>query len=144
MNSLDLATIAVKNFLNMCMNKAELAAKVAERLKVSKKSAEDFVAAFEDVVTQTLANEDEVTIAGFGTFSARVRKGRIGVNPQNPSEPITIPPVFVPKFKAGKALKDTLKAAGKSRGVGGNASSSSSAPASDTPLSASQPSTLIN
>ncbi len=107
------------------MNKAELAAKVAERLDVSKKAAEDFIAAFEDVITQTLANEDEVTIAGFGTFSARVRKGRIGVNPQKPSEPITIPPVFVPKFKAGKALKDTLKAAGKSRGVGGSNTSPS-------------------
>lgn len=117
------------------MNKAELAAKIAERLRVSKKQAEDFIAAFEDTVTQTLAQEGEVTIAGFGTWSARVRKGRIGVNPQNPSEPITIPPVFVPKFKAGKALKDTLKQAGKSRGVGGSSSPSSApeppAPATD-------------
>ena len=107
------------------MNKAELAAKIAERLNVPKKTGEDFVAAFEDIVTKTLANEGEVTIAGFGTFSARVRKGRIGVNPQNPSEPITIPPVFVPKFKAGKALKDTLKQAGRSRGVGTSQSTSS-------------------
>lgn len=109
------------------MNKAELASKLAERLNVPKKTGEDFVAAFEDVVTQTLANEEEVTIAGFGTFSARVRKGRIGVNPQNPAEPITIPPVFVPKFKAGKALKDTLKAAGKNRGVGTGSSPATSA-----------------
>ena len=91
------------------MNKAELANRLAERLNVSKKSAEDFVACFEDIVTRTLLRGDEVTIAGFGTFSARTRKGRMGVNPQRPSEPIEIPSVVVPKFKAGKALKDTLK-----------------------------------
>ena len=92
--------------------------KISERLNIQKKQAEDFVEAFEAVVTATLAEGGEVTIAGFGTFSARTRAGRIGVNPQNPKEPITIPPVFVPKFKAGKALKDTLKAAGKARVVG--------------------------
>lgn len=100
------------------MNKAELAGKIAEKTGTSRKTVEDFIAAFEDIVTATLAEGREVTIAGFGTFSARTRAGRIGVNPQNPKEPITIPPVFVPKFKAGKALKDTLKAAGKAKGVG--------------------------
>ncbi len=91
------------------MNKAELASRLADKLDISKKLAEDFVASFEEIVTRTLVNGGEVTIAGFGTFSARMRKGRIGVNPQNPSEKITIPSVIVPKFKAGKALKDTLK-----------------------------------
>ncbi len=99
------------------MNKAELATRMSEKTGVPKKTMEDAIAAFEEVVTKTLAEGGEVTIAGFGTFSARTRAGRIGVNPQNPKEPITIPPVFVPKFKAGKALKDTLKAAGKNRAV---------------------------
>jgi DNA-binding protein HU-beta len=91
------------------MNKAELAAKLAEKLNLSKKQGEDFVAAFEEIVTDTLKTGGEVTIAGFGTFSAKVRAGRMGVNPQNPSEKIQIPAVTVPKFKAGKALKDALK-----------------------------------
>jgi len=91
------------------MNKADLAARLAQQLDVSKKLGEDFVAAFEDIVTHALAKGEEVTIAGFGTFSSRTRKGRIGVNPQNPSEKIEIPSVLVPKFKAGKALKDILK-----------------------------------
>lgn len=91
------------------MNKAELAIRLAEKLNISKKLAEDFLAEFEELVTRALLNGEEVTIAGFGTFSARTRKGRMGVNPQNPSEPIEIPSVVVPKFKAGKALKDTLK-----------------------------------
>jgi DNA-binding protein HU-beta len=91
------------------MNKAALAAKLAEKLSIPKKLGEDFIESFEEIVTRALVNGEEVTIAGFGTFSARVRKGRIGVNPQNPTEKITIPSVTVPKFKAGKALKDTLK-----------------------------------
>ena len=91
------------------MNKAELAAQLAEKIGVSKKVAEDFVAGFEDIVTDTLKAGGEVTIAGFGTFSAKVRAGRMGVNPQKPTEKIQIPSVTVPKFKAGKALKDALK-----------------------------------
>ena len=58
---------------------------------------------------ETLKAGGEVTIAGFGAFSAKQRAGRTGVNPQNPSQKIQIPPVVVPKFKAGKALKDALK-----------------------------------
>ncbi len=91
------------------MNKAELAARIAERLSLSKKVGEDVIAAFEDIVTAQLVSGGEVTIAGFGTFSARVRQGRMGVNPQKPTEKIQIPSVTVPKFKAGKALKDALK-----------------------------------
>lgn len=91
------------------MNKAELASRIAERLGLSKKVGEDMVAAFEDIVTDALKAGGEVTIAGFGTFSARVRQGRMGVNPQKPTEKIQIPSVTVPKFKAGKALKDALK-----------------------------------
>lgn len=91
------------------MNKAELAFRISERLGLSKKVGEDVVEAFEDIITTALVAGGEVTIAGFGTFSARVRQGRMGVNPQNPTEKIQIPSVTVPKFKAGKALKDALK-----------------------------------
>lgn len=93
----------------MKMNKAMLAQAIADKVGVSKKEAEDMVAAFVDIITEALTQKGEVTIAGFGAFSAKVRAGRIGVNPQNPEEKIQIPPVTVPKFKAGKALKDALK-----------------------------------
>lgn len=109
------------------MNKAELASRLADHLGVSKKMGEDFIAAFEEIVTQTLVNGQEVTIAGFGTFSAKQRAGRMGVNPQNPSEKIEIPSVTVPKFKAGKALKDSLK--GK-RKVGASSSNPPTPPPS--------------
>jgi DNA-binding protein HU-beta len=91
------------------MNKAELVTQLAEKVAISKKQAEDTIEAFTEVVMDTLKKGGEVTIAGFGSFSAKQRAGRMGVNPQNPSEKIQIPPVIVPKFKAGKALKDALK-----------------------------------
>ncbi|OIO20065.1 MAG: hypothetical protein CO029_01470 [Candidatus Magasanikbacteria bacterium CG_4_9_14_0_2_um_filter_41_10] len=91
------------------VNKAALAERIAEKVGVSKKEAEDMIAAFVDVVMKTLQRDGSVTIAGFGAFSAKTRAGRTGVNPQNPTEKIQIPPVTVPKFKAGKALKDCLK-----------------------------------
>ncbi len=91
------------------MNKAELAIKLSDRMSIPKKVAEDFIEYFEELVTQTLRDGDEVTIAGFGTFSARIRTARMGVNPRKPEEKIQVPEVRVPKFKAGKALKDALK-----------------------------------
>lgn len=91
------------------MNKAELAARLAERIKVPRKHAEDYIETIADLITEELVNGGDVTIAGFGCFSARTRSARMGVNPQNPSERIQIPEVRVPKFKAGKSLKDSLK-----------------------------------
>ncbi|MFA6522516.1 MAG: HU family DNA-binding protein [Patescibacteria group bacterium] len=96
------------------MNKAMLAQKLSERLNVSRKTAEDFVEGFQMLVTDALIADEEVTIAGFGTFSARIRAGRKGVNPRNPKEVIDVPSVKVPKFKAGKALKDALKGVSRS------------------------------
>ncbi len=107
------------------MNKAELANRIAARLNLPKKTAEDVVELFEEIITAELVAGGEVTIAGFGTFSARERAGRKGVNPQNPSETIDIPSVTVPKFKAGKALKDSLK--GK-RKVGASSTAPAAAP----------------
>lgn len=91
------------------MNKVELANTIANKCAVTKKQAEEMIECLTDTVTSILKSGGEVRIAGFGTFSAKTRAGRIGVNPQNPSQKIQIPSVIVPKFKAGKTLKDTLK-----------------------------------
>lgn len=92
------------------MNKAELSQKLAEKLNISKREAEDMLNAFTALVTEALKQGQEVVLTSFGAFSARKRAGRIGVNPQKPTEKIQIPAVTVPKFKAGKGLKDALKA----------------------------------
>lgn len=91
------------------MNKVELANIIAEKCGVTKKQAEEMIVCFTDTVTTAIKAGGVVTIAGFGAFSSKKRAGRIGVNPQKPTEKIQIPPVTVPKFKAGKTLKDALK-----------------------------------
>ena len=91
------------------MNKAELSQALAEKLNVSKREAEDFLNTFMEMVTSNLKKGEEVVLTGFGAFSSKLRAARTGVNPQNPSQKINIPAVKVPKFKAGKALKDALK-----------------------------------
>lgn len=91
------------------MNKAEFIETLAAKVQVTKKQAEDMLDGLTETITSTIKAGGEVTITGFGTFSARERAARMGVNPQNPSEKMQIPAVKVPKFKAGKALKDALK-----------------------------------
>ena len=91
------------------MNKADLAQHVAEKLNQPKRHVEDILNAILDTVVEQLKKGEEVVFTGFGAFSARMRAARQGVNPQNPSQKIQIKAVTVPKFKAGKALKDALK-----------------------------------
>ena len=91
------------------MNKAELSVRLSEKMGLPKKKTEEMIEAMTDLIIAELQANGEVTIAGFGTWSARVRASRMGVNPQKPTERIQIPEVRVPKFKAGKTLKDALK-----------------------------------
>ncbi len=92
------------------MNKATLALKLSERMDIPRKQGEEFIELLQEIITDTLSKDESVTIAGFGTFSSRIRSARKGVNPRKPDEIIDVPAVKVPKFKAGKALKDALKA----------------------------------
>ena len=92
------------------MNKAQLIDKMYRGIEgLNKKQAEKMLDVFTDTVIEELKNDREVTIAGFGTFLSRVRYSRGGVNPQKPTERITIPAVKVAKFKTGYHLKQALK-----------------------------------
>ena len=92
------------------MNKAELIDVIAAKAEVPKRQAELMLDVLLEPIISTLKAGGEVTLTGFGAFSARKRAARMGVNPQKPGEKIQIPAVTVPKFKAGKVLKDALKA----------------------------------
>ncbi len=91
------------------MNKTEFIAAVAEKAGLSKKDAEKAVKAYADVVTEELVNGGKVQLVGFGTFEVVDRPAREGRNPRS-GETMTIAASRVPKFKAGKALKDQVNA----------------------------------
>ena len=91
------------------MNKAEVVAGLSGKSGLPKKQVEELVDAFLETITEALKSGQEVVLTGFGSFSSKVRQARLGVNPLKPSEKIQIPAVRVPKFKAGKNLKEALK-----------------------------------
>ena len=91
------------------MNKTELITGMAEKAEISKKDAEKVLNAFTNIVADTLVDGDKVSITGFGTFEVVERAERQGRNPAT-GETITIAASKSPKFKAGKALKDSVKA----------------------------------
>ena len=87
------------------MNKAELIDAIAKDASISKSQAQSALDSFVSNVKGALAQGDKVTLVGFGTFSTSSRSARTGRNPQT-GAPIQIPAREVPKFSAGKALKD--------------------------------------
>ncbi len=89
------------------MNKTELIAYIATSADISKASAERALDAMINAVTTTLQKNDSVTLVGFGSFSVGERAARTGRNPRT-KEAIKIDAARVPKFKAGKALKDAV------------------------------------
>lgn len=91
------------------MNKQNLGVKIAEKFDLPKSQGERIVKFMLSAITDVMKEGGKVALTGFGTFSSRNRAARAGVNPQNPDERIQIPQVTVPKFKAGKTLKDALK-----------------------------------
>ena len=89
------------------MNKAELVAAMAEKAELSKKDAEAALKAFTDVVAEELKKGEKIQLVGFGTFEVAERPARTGRNPMT-GKTIEIAASKSPKFKAGKALKDSL------------------------------------
>lgn len=90
------------------MNKTELIAAIATKAGMSKKDAETALNAFTECVVGEIKKGGKVQIVGFGTFEARQRAARTGINPQT-KEQIKIAASTVPAFKAGKAFKDAVK-----------------------------------
>jgi len=90
------------------MNKADLVEKVANQTGLTKKVSREAVDAIISAITDSLTTEERVTLVGFGTFQVRQRKARKGVNPQT-REAINIPAKKVPKFVAGKGLREKVE-----------------------------------
>lgn len=90
------------------MTRDYLIEQMASKAGVTKTQADAVLRAFTDVVTATLSTGDSIGLTGFGTFQISKRAARQGVNPRT-GEKLQIPAMNVPKFKAGKALKDAVR-----------------------------------
>lgn len=89
-------------------NKAAIVEKVHGVLGGTKADAERAVDTVVDSIVEGMKNGEEVSIAGLGIFSTKMRPARQGRNPRT-GESIQIPAMRVPKFRAAKALKDAVK-----------------------------------
>ena len=96
------------------MNKSELVAAIAVETGLSKKDAEAALKAFTDIVESELKKGEKVQLVGFGTFEVSERAARDGRNPLT-GEAMKIKASKTPKFKAGKAFKDSLNTKGKKK-----------------------------
>jgi DNA-binding protein HU-beta len=89
------------------VNKNDLIYDVAARTGLSKADASKAVGAVFDSIAESLKNDKDVRLVGFGTFTVATRKASKGRNPRTGDE-IEIPASKQPKFKAGKGLKDAV------------------------------------
>ena len=96
-------------FSLILMSKQDLIAAIADAAGITKRAAADALQAVINIVVKNLKKGTPVTITGFGTFKLSHRAARMGVNPRNPTQRISIPAMKVPSFKAGKTLKDAVR-----------------------------------
>lgn len=90
------------------VNKDALVHAIVDKTGLSKKDVEAMLESMVDEITRELSAGNKVTLTGFGTFKVSNRAAREGINPQT-KQKITIPAMTVPKFTAGKTLKEAVK-----------------------------------
>lgn len=90
------------------MTKHRLIETLAAETGTSRRQAEDFLTKLVGIIERTVASAEKVSITGFGTFDLGKRAARRGVNPQTGAE-IQIPEMPMPRFRAGKRLKERLR-----------------------------------
>ncbi|MBD3799945.1 HU family DNA-binding protein [Sulfurimonas sp. HSL-1656] len=90
------------------MNKAQFVELVQKHGDYKTKAeAEAAIKAFTDAVTDALVAKEDVTLVGFGSFTSALQKGKSGTVPGT-DKSYTTADKMVPKFKAGKGLKDRV------------------------------------
>lgn len=90
------------------INKDALIEIISVKTDLSKKDVEIVIDTMVDAITEQLRQGDKVTLTGFGAFRVSKRAPREGINPQTKAK-IQIPAMTLPKFTAGKALKEAVK-----------------------------------
>lgn len=90
------------------MTKQKLIENLARETGMSKRQVDGFLAKLTGIVGKTIQKGEKVSITGFGTFDLGKRAARRGVNPQTGAE-IHIPEMPMPRFRAGKRLKEQVR-----------------------------------
>ncbi len=90
------------------MNKTELVSSLSEETTFSKRDILRVLDALVRIMVRELKKGNRLQWSGLGTFSVSLRPARLGINPIT-KERINLPETRVPKFKAGKQLKEQIR-----------------------------------
>ena len=90
------------------MTKGELIESIAKKTDLNKRQSGDTLNVIIEEITKSLSKGKDVVLPGFGKFLISNRKARKGRNPKTGAE-IKIPKMKVPRFKAGKSLKEAVR-----------------------------------
>ena len=94
------------------MTKAEIVAKIAEKTGVEKGSTQAVIESFMEIVKESVKNNEDVYLRGFGSFKSKMRKEKVGRNIRangGKGEKIVIPAHKIPAFKPAKSFINDLK-----------------------------------
>ena len=92
------------------MTKRDLVMRISEETGLVQQQVLDVVQKTLDYIAQAVAKGQKVELRNFGVFEVKVRKARVGRNPNKPGTDVPIPQRAVVKFKAGKDMReDVLK-----------------------------------
>ena len=93
----------------MTLTKRDLVIRIAEETEIKQQDVLRVVQKTLDHIAEALSKGDKVELRNFGVFEVKLRKARIGRNPNAPETDVPIPERSVVKFKAGKVLRSAVK-----------------------------------
>ncbi|MGA4577404.1 HU family DNA-binding protein [Limisphaera sp. VF-2] len=93
---------------NMTVTKRDLVLSISDETKLSQQAVQTVVQSVLDKIAAALIRGDKIELRGFGVFEVKVRKARVGRNPNQPEKDIPIPARAVVRFKPGKELREAV------------------------------------
>jgi nucleoid DNA-binding protein len=90
------------------MTKRDLVVRISQETGLVQQQVLDVVQKTLDYISEAVARGETVELRNFGVFEVKIRKARVGRNPNSPAKDVRIPPRAVVKFKPGKEMRDTV------------------------------------
>lgn len=90
------------------MTKRDLVVRISAETGLIQEAVQDVVQKTLDYITEAVAAGKTVELRNFGVFEVKIRKARIGRNPNLPDKDVPIPPRAVVKFKPGKEMRELV------------------------------------
>jgi nucleoid DNA-binding protein len=112
------------------MTKRDLVVRISEETSLVQQTVLDIVQKTLDYIAEAVAQGKKVELRNFGVFEVKIRRARVGRNPNSPATDVRIPPRAVVKFKPGKEMRDAVLKLTPANGSPAASTSAATAPAS--------------